>query len=85
MALVLAILDIEVDMTGLVLILVAMRLALLLPLPGGVGTLEASVLWSFQTLDLPASAAIGVIALMRLRDALVLLAGLLCLRSVQKV
>jgi uncharacterized membrane protein YbhN (UPF0104 family) len=72
-------------MTGLVLILVAMRLALLLPLPGGVGTLEASVLWSFQTLDLPASAAIGVIALMRLRDALVLLAGLLCLRSVQKV
>lgn len=85
MALVLAILDINVDMTGLVLILVAMRLALLLPLPGGIGTLEASVLWSFQTLDLPASAAIGVIALMRLRDALVLLAGLLCLRSVQKV
>ncbi len=85
MALVLAILDIDVDMADLVLILVAMRLALLLPLPGGVGTLEASVLWSFQTLDLPASAAIGVIALMRLRDALVLLAGLLCLRSVQKV
>lgn len=85
MALVLAILDIDVDMAGLVLILVAMRLALLLPLPGGIGTLEASVLWSFQTLDLPASAAIGVIALMRLRDALVLLAGLLCLRSVQKV
>lgn len=85
MALVLAFLDIEVNVTGLVLILVAMRLALLLPLPGGIGTLEASVLWSFQTLELPASAAIGVIALMRLRDALVLLAGLLCLRAAQKV
>lgn len=85
MALVLGFLDIDVDVTGLVLILVAMRLALLLPLPGGIGTLEAAVLWSFQTLDLPASAALGVIALMRLRDALVLLAGLLCLRAVQKV
>ena len=85
MALVLAFLDIEVDVAGFVLIMVAMRLALLLPLPGGIGTLEASVLWSFQSLGLPASAAIGVIALMRLRDALVLLAGLLCLRAVQKV
>jgi uncharacterized protein (TIRG00374 family) len=85
MALVLAFLDIEVDVAGFVLIMVAMRLALLLPLPGGIGTLEASVLWSFQSLGLPASAAVGVIALMRLRDAMVLLAGLLCLRAVQKV
>ena len=83
MALVLSILNIEVDLQGFALIMVAMRLALLLPLPGGIGTLEASLLWSFQSLDLPTSAAIGVIALMRLRDALVLITGLLCLHAMQ--
>lgn len=83
MLLVLHILDIDVAMSGVILILVATRLALLLPLPGGVGTLEASLLWSFQSLGLPASAAVGVIALMRLRDAIVLVAGLLCLRAMQ--
>jgi uncharacterized protein (TIRG00374 family) len=72
---------IEANLHSFLLILVAMRMALLLPMPGGVGTLEASVLWSFHTLNLPASAAIGLIALMRLRDALVLLVGLACLRA----
>lgn len=83
MVLVLHILDINVTMSGVILILVATRLALLLPLPGGIGTLEASLLWSFQSLGLPASAAVGVIALMRLRDAIVLVSGLLCLRAMQ--
>lgn len=82
MVLVLHILDIEVAMSGVILILVATRLALLLPLPGGIGTLEASLLWSFQSLGLPTSAAVGVIALMRLRDAIVLVTGLLCLRAI---
>lgn len=72
------------DPAGLVLILVAMRLALLLPIPGGVGTIEASVFWSFHVLNLPPSAAIGLIALMRLRDAILLLTGLACLRWVGK-
>ena len=76
--------NVSFDPAGLVLILVAMRLALLLPIPGGVGTLEASVLWSFQSLNLPPSAAIGLIALMRLRDAVILLMGLACLRWVGK-
>ena len=57
-----------------------MRLAFLLPLPGGIGTLEAALFLAFQYLSLPATAAIGVIALMRLRDAVVLMAGLGCLR-----
>ncbi|MGB4248195.1 MAG: lysylphosphatidylglycerol synthase transmembrane domain-containing protein [Pseudohongiellaceae bacterium] len=83
MILVLHILDIDVTMSGVILILVATRLALLLPLPGGIGTLEASLLWSFQSLGLPTTAAVGVIALMRLRDAIVLVAGLLCLRAMQ--
>ncbi|MDO8343950.1 MAG: lysylphosphatidylglycerol synthase transmembrane domain-containing protein [Cellvibrio sp.] len=72
---------IEANLYSFLIILVAMRMALLLPMPGGVGTLEASVLWSFHTLNLPASAALGLIALMRVRDAIVLLIGLACLRA----
>lgn len=65
----------------LLTIMVGMRLAMLLPVPGGIGTIEASLLWSFQLLGLPGSAALGLIALVRLRDALVLLIGLACLWS----
>lgn len=71
---------VEASLYSFLIILVAMRMALLLPMPGGIGTLEASVLWSFHTLGLSASAALGLIALMRLRDAIVLLIGLACLR-----
>lgn len=83
MWLVLGFFDISLNISGLILILVAMRIALLLPLPGGIGTLEASVFWSFQILQLPPSAALAVIAMMRLRDIAVLLAGLACIRVVQ--
>lgn len=79
--LILRLVGIEADLHSFLIILVAMRMALLLPMPGGVGTLEASVLWSFHTLGLPASAALGLIALMRVRDAIVLLVGLACLRA----
>jgi uncharacterized protein (TIRG00374 family) len=72
---------VEADLHSFLIILVAMRMALLLPMPGGIGTLEASVFWSFHTLNLPASAALGLIALMRVRDAIVLLIGLACLRA----
>ncbi len=81
--LVLAYFSVMPDAFSLALILVAMRLALLLPLPGGIGSLEAAVLWSFQSLGLPVDAALGLIALMRLRDVLVLLSGLLCVRALQ--
>lgn len=72
---------IETTLHNFLLILVAIRMALLLPMPGGVGTLEASVLWSFHVLNLPASAAMGLIALMRLRDGAVFLFGLGCLAT----
>lgn len=62
-----------------ILLIVAMRLAMLLPMPGGIGSIEAAMLWCFQLLQLPATAAIGLIALTRLRDAIVLLIGLCCL------
>lgn len=83
MWLVLGFFDISLQVSGLVLVLVAMRLALLLPLPGGIGTLEASIFWSFQILQLSPAAALGVIAMMRLRDVLVLIAGLVCIRLAQ--
>ena len=69
----------------IVLIMVAMRLAMLLPVPGGIGTIEASVLWSFQLLGLPVAAAAGLIALIRLRDVVVLLIGLGCLASFRRL
>lgn len=75
--------DIQTSWPEFIFLVVAMRLALLLPVPGGIGPLEAAVFWSCQSLGLPSSAAISLIALMRLRDALVLLAGLLCLRWLQ--
>ena len=62
-----------------VLMLVSLRLSMLLPLPGGIGSVEAALLWSFRLLQLPATAAMGMIALIRLRDAVVLAGGLACL------
>lgn len=82
-ALLLGFFDLALDLQGFLLIIVALRLAFLLPLPGAIGALEAAILWSFELLQLPVSAALGVIALMRLRDAVVLLAGLGCLWSLR--
>ncbi|WP_333879313.1 lysylphosphatidylglycerol synthase transmembrane domain-containing protein [Methylobacter sp.] len=75
--------DLELDGYAFLVIVVSMRLAFLLPLPGGIGTLEATMFWAFQFLSLPTTGAMGLIALMRLRDALVLMAGLWCLRIMQ--
>jgi hypothetical protein len=72
--------DLTLDFSAFLCVLVSMRLAFLLPLPGGIGTLEAALFLAFQYLNLPATAAIGVIALMRLRDTVVLMAGLGCLQ-----
>jgi len=74
-------LGVQPDFLNLVMIMVGMRLAMLLPVPGGIGTIEASLLWSFSLLGLPVAAAATLIALIRLRDAVVLIIGLLCLGS----
>jgi uncharacterized protein (TIRG00374 family) len=81
LALLLDFLGLAPSPSDIIVIMVGMRLAMLLPVPGGIGTVEASLLWSFQFLGLPVSAAVGLIALIRLRDALVLLIGLGCLWS----
>jgi uncharacterized membrane protein YbhN (UPF0104 family) len=72
--------NISLSFSDFVFLFVAIRLAFLLPLPGGIGTLEAAVFWAFLSLELPAIAAIGIIALMRLRDGIVLIANIASLR-----
>lgn len=71
----------NIDMNAFVVIFVAMRLAFLFPLPGGIGTLETAMFWAFSYLHFPESSALGVIALMRLRDAVVLISGFACLKG----
>lgn len=61
------------------LVMVAMRLAFLLPLPGGVGSLEMAMFWVFQYLHAAPGAALALIALMRVRDAVFVAAGLGCM------
>lgn len=67
--------QVPVDLHGFTLIAVAIRLAMLLPLPGGIGTIEAALLWSMQLLGHEVSAALALIALMRFRDTVIILAG----------
>jgi len=74
-------LNVPMATADFVLLFVGIRLAMLLPLPGGIGTIEAAVLWTFSLLDLSAGDALGLIALMRLRDAAILVFGLLSLRA----
>lgn len=71
--------------TTLVFILVGMRLAFLLPLPGGVGSLEAGIFWCFAVLDLPLGGAGAMIAMIRLRDAIVLLVGFVALWRLERI
>jgi len=78
--LVLSFFNISLSSSDFILLLVAMRLAFLLPLPGGIGTLEAAVLWVFSSLLLPETAAASLLALIRLRDLIVLAFGFMCLR-----
>ncbi|VAW36092.1 hypothetical protein MNBD_CHLOROFLEXI01-3847 [hydrothermal vent metagenome] len=66
------------SVTGLQLIglLTAARIAFLLPLPGGLGTLEASQIWALGLLGFNPAAGIGLSLLIRARDVLLGLLGL---------
>ncbi len=81
--LVLSFFNIYLSTSDFILLLVVMRLAFLLPLPGGIGTLEAAVLWVFSVIVLPEAAAAAVLALIRFRDLIVLGLGFMCLRLLQ--
>lgn len=71
--------DVAFDLTSLIFLFAVVRLAFLLPLPGGIGSVEAALFWSFQALALPLPAAAGLIMLMRLRDVVILLASAMAL------
>ncbi len=79
----LTLLDIPTDLSTFVFLFTVVRLAFLLPLPGGVGSVEAGLFWAFQTLALPLPAAAALIVLMRLRDVIILLAGAALLPGLQ--
>ena len=84
LVLLLGFLGLSPSASEVILIMVGMRLAMLLPMPGGIGTVEASLLWSFGFLGLPLSATAGLITLIRLRDAVILLLGLVCLAGFRR-
>ncbi|MEX0964014.1 MAG: lysylphosphatidylglycerol synthase transmembrane domain-containing protein [Pseudohongiellaceae bacterium] len=73
--LLLSFVDVPLDLATFVFLFTVLRLAFLLPLPGGIGSVEAGLFWAFQALALPLPAAAGLIVLMRLRDVVILLAA----------
>ena len=58
------------------IVLMAGRLGLWVPVPGGLGALEAGQIMAARLMGLPPEAAVGVCLLIRLRDAVVCSAGL---------
>lgn len=69
-------LGLPVTFLQLIALLTAARIAFLLPLPGGLGTLEASQVWALGLLGLNPAAGIGLSLLIRLRDVALGLLGL---------
>ncbi|NNE37382.1 MAG: hypothetical protein HKN08_03675, partial [Gammaproteobacteria bacterium] len=82
--LILAFLKIEIPMIDFVYLVVAMRLALLLPVPGGIGTMEAAIFWVFTSLGLNTFDVVGMIALIRLRDLVIVLFGMIAFHYLMK-
>lgn len=70
-------------LSAFLLVFVAIRLAFLLPLPGGVGSLEAALLWAFDHLHAAPVTAVSLILLMRLRDVVLLVFGGGCLLAME--
>ncbi len=66
-------------LSAFLLVFVAIRLAFLLPLPGGIGSLEAALFWAFDHMHAAPETAVSLILLMRLRDVVLLVFGGGCL------
>jgi uncharacterized protein (TIRG00374 family) len=69
-------LGIDLDLLQSIAVLTAARLAFLLPLPGGVGALEASLVLAMQAMGISPAAGISVSVLIRSRDVLLGASGL---------
>ena len=72
-------LNLAPDFYEIVFVMLGIRIALLMPIPGGIGTIEASLMWSFGILGISLVGAGGVIALNRIRDLIILAIGAGCL------
>jgi hypothetical protein len=66
--LVYASLGLQLSISQLMLLIAAMRLAFLTPLPGGLGALEASQVLALQALGLDPTIGVGAVLWIRLRD-----------------
>lgn len=71
--------QVPLDVADFILLFALMRLAFLLPMPGGIGSVEAAFFWAFQALGLSLSMVASVVVLMRIRDLSLLLSGALVL------
>lgn len=70
-------LGIRLNITQTIIAMMASRIAFLLPLPGGVGFLEASQVLAMHAMGLSPNSGIGIILMMRGRDILMGGTGLL--------
>lgn len=71
-----SILGVTLSPTSAVMVLMAARIAYLLPMPAGLGTFEASLFLAFDFLHYAPAAALSLSLLIRARDALLGLCGL---------
>ncbi len=82
--LVLEFLKIKLSIIDFVFLVIAMRLALLLPVPGGVGTIEATIFWVFTSLGLNTFDVVGMIAFIRVRDLAIVSAGMIAFQFLMR-
>jgi uncharacterized membrane protein YbhN (UPF0104 family) len=79
---VLGVLGLPLGFAEILIVLTASRLAFLLPIPGGLGTLEASQVGVFALLGYEPAFAVGLALYIRVRDILMAALGLVFFRSV---
>ena len=69
-------LGLSMSLWQVVALLTAVRLSMLLPLPSGLGALEASQIWALQAMGLPPLFGVSLSLLIRLRDMALAIWGL---------
>jgi len=65
-----ALLGLRMNLTELLIVLTAARIAFMLPLPGGVGTLEASQVLAMVAIGQPTAVGLSAALIIRSRDVL---------------
>ena len=71
-----ALLGLQLSFTELLILVTAVRIAVLLPLPGGLGTMEASQLLAITAIGHPAAIGLSLTLLIHVRDVLIASIGL---------